>query len=120
MIHASRAAAFQAIGALPEFRSTIVTLFGSASRWLMLTWKSAALVPGPAPEPEPDAGPDGVRTVPPIPMAGALFLPTPRESEERALDDASGTGGVLTETDRPPPPALTGSCDGIESMSCDE
>lgn len=118
MIHASCAAAFQAIGALPEFRSTIVTLFGSASRWLMLTWKSAAFVPGP--EPGPVAGPDGVRTVPPIPVAGAPFLPAPRELEERTLDEASGTGGVLTETVRPPPPALTGSCDGIESMSCDE
>jgi hypothetical protein len=85
---------------------------------LTLTWKSAPLAPGF--DPDPGVEPGGVCTVPPIPVAGAPFLPRPRVEEERSLDDASGSGGVLTETVNPPPPgALIGSCDGIESMSCD-
>jgi hypothetical protein len=55
-IHGSRAVALHAIGAFPMLRSRIVTLFGSASRWLTLTRKSAAFAPGPddvPPPPEP-------------------------------------------------------------------
>ena len=59
--------------------------------------------------------------MPPTPVAGEPFLPRPREEEEFVLEDETGTGGVLTETVSPPPPwALIGSCDGIESMSCEE
>lgn len=119
VIQASRATARHAMGEPPELRSTIVTLFGSAARWLTLTWKSAAFAPGS--EPGPDAPPDGLRTVPPIAVPVAPFLPSPREADESMLDDARGTGGVLTETVSPPPPCVfIGSCDGIESMSCGE
>jgi hypothetical protein len=114
----SCAAACHAIGALPELRSTMVTVFGSASRWLTLTWKSAALAP--ESEPEPGAVPGGLCTMPPIPMPLAPFLPRPRDEEERMLDEASGTGGVLTDTVSPPPGPPAGSCDGVESRSWDE
>ncbi len=70
-IHESCTAALHAIGTVPVLRSRIVTLCGSASRWLTLTMKLAALAPCLEEEapPAPAPAPAEALTVPLMPVA---------------------------------------------------